>query len=260
MLKIGQIRKDNYSSPYLTDLSFTPTIVRNAGYEGSDIVFQDFAIQLTSGAFKAQVSYYIRVSIKRYPYEPDEGKKAYGDPTLVNFSLTLYETQGSSEGKHEQEKQQIVEKNLELAPYIDGYNDEWQAYTFVFTPNEDYNYLCFKITRIGYDYVNRDTPRIPFVYTAPGASDNTMDFETNGDLCQVNNILPRIMNKIGIQSRPGTMFVVNREPIVLGRSGIYEVNNGTKISSVGVVAPNGSSSVNIQDFLLDYGYELSDDE
>ena len=261
MLKVGQIRK-NTSTTYLTDLTFTPTIVRNAGYEGSDDVFEDFAIELNGSNFLANTVYYVRVKIKRYPEETDEGEKAYGDPSYVNFSLNLYQKNGGESGQHSQEKIQTIGKQI-MAPFFSSrVNEEWVEYTWTFTPNDDYKYLCFKVNRIGYDYIHSDDPRVPFIYEGEGSPNNTMDFTENGDVCSVNNILPnQKMIKIGIQSRPGTLFVVNREPIVLGRSGIYEINNGTNITSVGVIAPNGGSDITqIQDFLLDYGYDNSSEE
>ena len=261
MLKVGQIRKSTNTS-YLTDLSFTPTIVKNVGFEGSQDIFQDFAVQLNSGNFLPNNVYYVRVYIKRLPEETDPLKKIY-NPDTVNFSVKLFQKDGGTTGEHRQEKIQTIE-NCIMAPFYDlRINEEWVQYTFVFTPNDEYKYLCFKINRIGYDYIYKDTdPRFPFIYNGvPVAGDNTMDFNEDGDFCVVNNILPnRKMIKIGIQSRPGSMFVVNREPIILGRSGVYEINNGTNITSVGVIAPNGSDTGNIQDFLLDYGYDNSSEE
>lgn len=81
------------------------------------------------------------------------------------------------------------------------------------------------------------------------------DIKVTGEFSRIENILHQSnVVQIGIQSRPGALFVVNHEPIYLGRSGIYEVNNGTKITSIGVVAPNGSEKDNIQEFILDYAY------
>ena len=82
--------------------------------------------------------------------------------------------------------------------------------------------------------------------------------EGSGDLCILYNIIsndtPSLL-KIGFQARPGTLIVVNKYPIRLGRSGIYEVNNGTKIHSVMITAPNGYKNSNIDAFLLDYAYQ-----
>jgi hypothetical protein len=59
------------------------------------------------------------------------------------------------------------------------------------------------------------------------------------------------VSKIGFQSRPGTLITVNKETIRLGKSGIYEINNGTDIYSVGVAGFGGK----VEPFILDYAYE-----
>ena len=53
----------------------------------------------------------------------------------------------------------------------------------------------------------------------------------NADVCTLNNLVNQSSGwlKIGYQCRPGSLIVVNGEPIRVGRSGIYEINNGTII-------------------------------
>ena len=81
-----------------------------------------------------------------------------------------------------------------------------------------------------------------------------------GDVCLLNPItLPnKVLNKIGFQARPGCLIVVNRSPIRLGKSGIYEVNNGTKVYQICVTAPSGYDDSKIDAFLLDYAYNLQE--
>lgn len=82
----------------------------------------------------------------------------------------------------------------------------------------------------------------------------TVETEITGEVSTVTNIFGGNINaiQIGIQSRPGSLFIINQEPIYLGRSGVYEVNNGTIVTSVGVAAPGGTDISEIQDFILDY--------
>lgn len=61
--------------------------------------------------------------------------------------------------------------------------------------------------------------------------------------------------RFGYQSRPGNLIVVNKSPMRVGRSGIYELNAGIDIDSFMIAAPQGSDSNNIDAFLLDYAYE-----
>lgn len=259
MLKVGQIRK-NVGTQYLRDLSssFTPTKVYIKGFDGKK-VFHEFALTLNDGNFVANTTYYLRVAIKRTIVPPETIIDL--DRDRVQFQVKLYQKDGQSGGgSHDKEKIQTLASNG-VVDYYTGTNGEWMQYNLIFVPNDTYKYLCFEVTRNGYDYITK--VRNPFILgNEPVPGEDTLDFGTDGDFAIVNNILPAAhkMSKIGIQSRPGSMFVVNREPIILGRSGVYEINNGTKITSVGVVAPNGTDTSNIQDFLLDYGYDNSSEE
>ena len=102
--------------------------------------------------------------------------------------------------------------------------------------------LVFQLRRVSYDYTV--TPRIVEVV------DSTI---SDYDVATVSNILPNIIaDKIGIQTRPGSLVVINQEPMRVGKSGVLEINNGIKVTSVGMVAPQNS----INDFLLDYIYTV----
>lgn len=60
--------------------------------------------------------------------------------------------------------------------------------------------------------------------------------------------LPNSITKIGIQANPFTYFLINKEPIRVGRNGIYEVD-GINISSI-YAAPLSTGS-----FIIDYKYD-----
>jgi len=253
MLKVKQIRK-NLDFNYLSSQNFTPAFVRTKGYESDEgaNTYDDFAINYE---FIAGRTYYLRFAAKRKIVDSDN----YEAKDSIKFNLILYTDNGrDTGGDHAQEKIQTIARDLILDPYVpSGYNKEWKSFTVVFTPNESYKYLSFKVNRIGYDYSQYPDYRVPFIYSnQPAAGETTLDFTNNGDFALINNVLPSNITatKIGIQSDPGTLFCVNREPIYLGRSGVYEINNGTKISFVGVAAPNGDNVSNIQDFIFDYAY------
>ena len=256
MLKVKQIRKD-INTNYLSSQTFTSASVRTKGYESDDgastNTFDDFAIGYN---FESGKTYYLRFAAKRKKVE----SMNYNPEDSIKFSLVLYVADGGTTGDHAQEKTQTIARDLILDPYVEveGYNKEWKSFTIVFTPNESYKFLSFKVNRIGYDYLNYDSGyRTPFIYNnKPITGDNTLNFTDEGDFAIINNILPTnaVAEKIGVQSDPGALFCINREPIYLGRSGVYEINNGTKISFMGVAAPNGDDNTNIQDFIFDYAY------
>lgn len=113
----------------------------------------------------------------------------------------------------------------------------------VFTPYTNAQVLVFQLRRLAYDY--SFTPRIVTIDTTIG----------NRDVSYVNNLFSGVIqeaNKIGIQSRPGTLVVVNQTPMRLGKSGILEINNGILVTYVGVVAPSN----NVSEFLIDYSYTV----
>ena len=87
-------------------------------------------------------------------------------------------------------------------------------------------------------YINKDTSIEQFI---PHEEPRISYAGDLGDVCLLKPItLPnKVLNKIGFQARPGCLIVVNRSPIRLGKSGIYEVNNGTKVYQICVTAPSG---------------------
>ena len=114
-----------------------------------------------------------------------------------------------------------------------------QTVELVFTPYKTAQFLVFQLRRVAYDYTI--APRIVTIKT---------ELE-NRDVATVNNILPRsAVNKIGIQSRPGSLVVINKEPMRIGRSGTLEINNGISVYSVSMVAPLNQ----VNEFILDYTY------
>ena len=82
-----------------------------------------------------------------------------------------------------------------------------------------------------------------------------------GQLCELVNIVKNSKSKtwlkMGYQSRPGALIVVNQQPIRVGRSGIYELNNGMQIKSFMIASPGGATEQNasVDAFLLAYAYQ-----
>lgn len=248
--RIGQIRKSN-STSYLNDLTWNQTTVQTAGYANK--LFEDYAIQLPGSSFNANNTYYLRFTVKRivnddprfvdYPMTKDAN-----DPREMNIKLELFKDDGSSTGgEYELGTYQIVESNVVIEPYIQGENTPYASFETIFTPNDTYTYLGFVLSRTTYDYLG----------TAPRDDiRGNIDFDEKGDVCTINSILPRAyVDKIGIQSRPGSLICVNREAIRIGRSGTYEINNGVPVTFVGFVAPNGSSASNVDKFIFDYAWD-----
>lgn len=252
-LQIGQIRKKGGtgSQTYMEDVPFSPSFVYTQGYSRG---FKDFAITPLNngGVFLPKNTYYLRFTVKRIPertYQNTLGVvTTWEDPNNMDFSLILYKDAGTSTGVHTDGTYQTVESKFSVEPYKELVNEPEKSFEVVFTPNNSYKFLAFEMKKVSYDYIYgfRDT-----------LNTSTLNFDDKGDLCVIKNILPIGSDKIGVQSQPGSLLCVNHEPIRIGRSGIYEVNNGVKISFVGVLAPNGSRDENVKDFILDYAWDNS---
>lgn len=251
---IGQIRKTSTDNTYLNDLSIVEDRINVAGYAGR--IFEDYAIQLADGQFNANNTYYLRFTLRRItptdyiipatatsPASPSE------DAQLMNIKLQLLKDK-TENGEYPLGTYQVIQSNLRVEPYIadehTNINSPYASFEIIFTPNDTYKYLGFVLIRSQYDYI----------YAARNAiNTDTIDLDTKGDVCTINNILPRqVVDKIGIQSRPGSLVCINREAMRIGRSGTLEINNGIPITFVGFVAPNGATSSNIDKFIFDYAW------
>lgn len=141
----------------------------------------------------------------------------------------------------------------------DAYGNNDRGYRNWFIDQLDENYTDEMTSYSRYDN-NGDLKEIKIEGKRIVVDLNQEGVEVNdADFCELNNLLLQSKNrsswlKFGYQSRPGNLIVVNNEPIIVGRSGIYEIDNGTKITSFMIACPNGNIDKNIDAFLLDYAY------
>lgn len=117
-----------------------------------------------------------------------------------------------------------------------------QTLELIFTPYRACTGILFQLRRVGYDFLADEQRKIHFIETSSGA---------DIDLAIVNNILPSsTADKIGLQTAPGSLVVINGEGLRVGRSGVLELNCDIPITSVGLAAPH----LQVKNFLLDYIY------
>lgn len=162
---------------------------------------------------------------------------------------------------------QFTKEGSESHEVIADPEPEYITFSYVFKPmKSDYNTILLKLNRIGYDVLVEPRNWLLQTTTVTDESMNeSITFYSNikclspdGQISKLNNIIPQNRTpwkKMGYQSRPGSLIVINDEPIRVGRSGIYELNNGMDIVSFMIANPNGSNIKNIDAFLLDYVYE-----
>lgn len=115
-------------------------------------------------------------------------------------------------------------------------------YEIIITPNGTYDELVFELERIVTDYSNPREMKITI---------------TNFFL--INNIISSLdtteIKKIGIQGNPGQLMCINGEQIRIGKSGVYELDNGYTVTSIGFVIKASSIAVDGLDyFIIDYQY------
>lgn len=250
---VAQYRRvpgDSTTATYMKELQgISSTTVLTPSPFDPNQSFKDFAITFATvnevngqletgynGAFQAGKTYYLRTNIARVP------DRYYGvnENGILKISLTLRKDATSTD---------IPINDTFVVNPDQSENIRYFSHTAVFTPKEDYHYLVYKLSRIAYDATDTERDWLT-------KADNVKYSGDQGDICQLNNICPqKPLLKMGFQARPGTLIVVNKAPIRIGRSGIYELNNGTKIYSIMITAPGGQDNSKIDAFLLDYAYE-----
>lgn len=242
-LKIGQLRK--------TDISQNVNIVDWEGTtvptpspfdsEDSEKSFTDFAIHATNGFVKGKV-YYCRFKIKQvrqgyYSQELTQASESNNTIDRLEYSIVL---QGNNNSM-----KTLAKFFVPINPDQD--TDKYFLYEIMFSPLVNSSNLILKLNRIAYDYYHKERNWL----TEDNSNFILNNNSTETILCELNNLIPsdEYWKKFGFQTRPSTLIAVNKEPMRVGRSGIYELNNGTKITSF-MIAPSNNNE--IEHFLLDY--------
>ena len=285
-LKIGQLRNSDLTQTndimQVLDIE-SGTINTQNPFEEEEGAhpFEDLALQIANnGKFLKGKTYYLNFKIQKIPEYFYSGKmnfQVYKDADQLDFTLVL---------QNEENDNSIITESLDSfsiktrTTREGNLEPEYTSFETVFTPTRDFSKLIFRVARRTYDaftpnmddkmspggrkwLTGDNTPDPPGWESRKTAAGDTIRVRavepkiiyagTDGDFCLLHNIIPdgTTWKKFGFQSRPGTLIVVNGEPIRVGRSGIYEINNGTKIKSFMIAAPGRK----IDAFLLDYLYE-----
>jgi len=191
---------------------------------------------------------------------------------VMNFSennlLSSIDDSGKQKGYYlkfkiyKQEKEQLItlklidtQKTTENTQIIKDFKIEagllTDSLTFeiIIAPNSNYNQICFELNRTMEDYNTTNTT---------GTSGRLIQFEIE-KIAHIYNIInylnPSINNlgklkQIGVQGPTGLLMCINGEEIRIGRTGIYEINYGISINSIGFIIEENDN----KNFLLDYQY------
>ena len=230
--QFGQFRRNQLSS-FLTPLSYGLTTITSQSIISSAITFLDNILVLSGNNIVKPTesdgvrtkNYYIRF-------------KVYKKANPQTIKIKLVNTNKTSD-------------NIQVLKSIvveGGRESDYSSYEIVISPNNIYNRILFELQRELEDYniINEDGTygRICNIY-----------IDRLDEVYNVINYLNPLINKssllqIGVQSAPGLLMCINGEEIKVGRSGLYEILNGYKISFIGfIVEPDDNKY-----FILDYQY------
>lgn len=228
--QFGQFRRSQLDS-FLTPLKYKLEKAKIKSTISTAVTFVDNVISLTDALKPTEQdgirakNYYIRFRIY---------KKANPQTIIIKLINTNKQTDNI--------------QNLRTIIVDAGRETEYNTYEIVIPPNNNYNQIKFELQRELEDYNKKN-------------SDGTY-----GRICKIEVIrldeiynvidyLTTIINKsallqIGVQSAPGLLMCINGEEIRVGRSGLYEILNGYKVTFIGfIVEPNDNKH-----FMLDYQY------
>lgn len=277
---VAQLQKvsGNSSGTYMTNVTVNEVTIKTANPfypDRQDLDFDDFALEVNDGVFEKDQVYYLRVKIFRVPAGYYSQREKGSDTSNIANSDTLKFSLELRDSLTDRQATVSLNQSFQVnrLEKIDlNKQNSWYTYITVFKPNVSCQYLVFKLQRVAYDalyfpgrkwlsdkatsYIqqNKDTETEIEVISIP---QNKISWTgTDGDVAKLKDICPyKPLLKMGFQSRPGTLIVVNKSLIRIGRSGIYQINNGTKIYSLMITAPEGASDVKVDAFLLDYAYD-----
>ena len=231
--KFGQFRKSQLPS-YLTPLEYELNDIRVQSSLSEGIVFVDKCIDLSGDnilqaltSSNQQRSYYIRF-------------KVFKQETEQLITVRLINT----------EKEQDNVQTIETIEVPIGNTNDYSTFEFILSPNDNhtYNQIYFELNRqlIDFNIENEDgtygrkmqieVERLDEIY-------NVIDF------LQTSIENKRALKQIGVQGPPGMLMSINGEAIRIGRSGLYEINNGIQTTFIGFIVEE-----NEKYFILDYQY------
>ena len=230
MYHIGQFRRpqlDSYSTPLSMELGRQQTKDALSG----DILFYNACGNLSGdNVMNSQNCYYLRFGVKQ---RSDSEQAFY--LKIRNVSET-------------EDNEQLIDEFKVARGTGTVY------FEVILSPNATYDQVLWELRRTTLDYnmLNADD--------TVGRVINIVDY-TYTRLIDVLTTLKstyagmEYLTKIGIQGPPSLLMCINREQIRIGKTGIYEINNGINITSISFVPKTSTlSSDGLDYFIMDFEY------
>lgn len=233
MYNIGQFRRPQLNS-YSTPLDMKLSRQQTGGTSSGDIIFYNICGNLSdnSSIMNNQNCYYLRFGVKQ----------------RVDSEQSFYlKLRNVSEEQQDDNEQLIQEFKVNSGTGI-------TYFEVIISPNATYNQVLWELQRTRLDYS---------IENVDGTAGRIMNVivESYTQLVDVLSFLKntysnlQYLTKIGIQGPPSLLMCINREQIRLGKTGIYEINNGMRITSISFVPKNSISSFDGLDyFIMDFEY------
>ena len=231
----GQFRRSQVSN-YLTPMDYNIIDLKTVSAASTATFFSNKLISLPDtnplisvNENNIQQSYFLRVKI----YKRQDSKQM--------ATIKLNNTSKISDNI----------QNIRQIEIPMGNETEYTTFEIVISPNNNYNEIQFILSREALDYG---------IYPEEGSdiSGRVMKIEVD-NLSLIYNIMDYLrtsidnkgrLKQIGVQGPTGLLMNINGESIRIGRTGIYEINNGVTITSIGFIIEDG----NTDNFILDYQY------
>lgn len=237
----GQFRRSQVEN-YLTAIkNYNMTVVETVSPMSASMIFADKTIQLSSdnplisvNEKNIQQSYFIRFRI----YKRADGKQ------IITIKL-------NNTNKVSDNMQNIRQIEIPM-----GSAAESVVFEMIISPNNKYDQIQFILNREGTDYTIGDNLANPSELDHYYGRVVRIDVDNFSLIYNVMDYLNTSIDgkgrlkQIGVQGPVGLLMNINGESIRIGRTGIYEINNGVTITSIGFIIEDG----NKDNFILDYQY------
>ena len=231
--KFGQFRRSQLPS-YLTPLEYTLNDLYVQSSLSQGVTFVDKGIDLSGNNIlqalttsNKQRSYYIRFKI-------------FKQATTQWITIRLVNTT-----KNKDNVQTIETIEVEA-----GDTNDYSIFEFILSPNDNhtYNQIYFELNRELIDY-NTQKQDGTYGRNMIIVIDRLDEIYNVIDFLQASIDNKGILKQIGVQGPPGLLMSINGEAIKIGRSGLYEINNGINTTFIGFIIEADEKY-----FILDYQY------
>lgn len=242
--QIGQFRRTQMDTYYEDFKSSGTKDYRSTERQFGDTdqyVFKNVCFNIPNNALTSQNYYYLKFRVKQR------------EKSVQRFYLKLCTIPDAAQLQTDQ--QQIIDE------FIVPMGIDYTYFQVIMAPNTTYDQILWQLQRTRSDYIqDPDDP-------SGESFGRIMDVQVE-ILATIKNVIgasgsgiqkTKSLAKIGVQGPPSLLMCINGEQIRVGKSGIYEINNGIVISFIGFIPKESTiSSDGLEYFIMDFEYMEED--